>query len=196
MNNMNNFVECKHTQKARNNSQINDKIDGKINSQTIGKHSQENIVAIYGDTLFMLDSTHSKIPRINANPKYRMPFCHQSVFVKTELLKKHKFNTRFKICADNELFTKIYNKGGRFLYVPLLVSRYDANGISAKPSLAFLKEEFAIARNINPFYALTLLPKFLIMRLKYALKSLLPKPLRFYLQSRYNAKKPIRNAEK
>lgn len=147
-----------------------------------------SIDVIYGDTAFKLDAKHFKIPKNCSNPKYRMPFCHQSVFVKTSLLKKYHFDTSFKICADNEFFTKLYNQGYRFYQAPLIVSVYDAYGLSSKPSWQFFKEELRIGRAYNRLHIFPLSAKYIIMLTKYTIKSLLPHKFSLKIQSIYNAK--------
>lgn len=151
-------------------------------------NAPHNIMAIYGDTMFQLDETHTKIPKLTSNPSYRMPFCHQSVFVKTDLLKKHHFDTRFKICADNAFFTTIYAQGARFFYANVIVCVYDAYGISSKPSWQYFKEELAIGMRINKLYFIPFSFKYLSMLAKYTLKNLLPTKLSLKIQSIYNAK--------
>lgn len=143
---------------------------------------------IYGDTLFKLSPSHSKIPRVGTNPAYRMPFCHQSVFVKTELLKKQPFDTSFKICADNAFFASLYHQGERFCYIQSVVSVYDAHGLSSKPSWQFFKEEIRIIAQYNAFYTIPFCFKYLSMVVKFCIKSILPTTLSLKIQSRYNAK--------
>ncbi|WP_334082883.1 hypothetical protein [Helicobacter typhlonius] len=147
-----------------------------------------SINVIYGDTAFKLDTKHFKIPKNRSNPKYRMPFCHQSVFVKTSLLKKYHFDTNFRICADNEFFTKLYNQGCGFYQAPLIVSVYDAYGVSSKPSWQFFKEELRIGTRYNRLYILPLSAKYIIILIKYTIKSLLPHKFSLKIQSIYNAK--------
>ncbi|RDU64001.1 hypothetical protein [Helicobacter sp. MIT 14-3879] len=151
--------------------------------------NNSSIIALYGDTIFKLDKSNSKIPSYHSNPKYRMPFCHQSVFVKTSMLKQYKFDTNFKICADNDFFTKIYNKGGRFWNSGIIISIYDANGISSIPSIRFCYEEIKIISKYNKFYIIIFCFKYLSMLLKYAIKRLLPKKLAMIISRSYNAKK-------
>lgn len=146
------------------------------------------IGALYGDTLFTIDEKHSKIPRISSNPKYRMPFCHQSVFVKTSYLKQHRFDTRFRICADNDFFTKIYREGVRFWRADMIVSVYDAHGLSSKPSWQFYKEEARIIAQASRFHLLPFTLRHLCNCAKYALKRALPRTLSAKIQSIYNAK--------
>nr|WP_317405106.1 hypothetical protein [uncultured Helicobacter sp.] len=144
--------------------------------------------AIYGDTMFRLSENHTKIPRIKSNPSYRMPFCHQSVFVKTALLKQHHFDTSFKICADNAFFTTIYNQGERFCYIDMIVSVYDAYGLSSKPSWQYFKDEVRIISRHNILHLIPFCFKYLSMVTKFSIKSILPSKLRLKIQSVYNAK--------
>lgn len=152
------------------------------------ENQAHNISAIYGNTMFCLSQNHSKIPHIKSNPAYRMPFCHQSVFVKTSLLKKYHFDTSFKICADNAFFTKIYNQGSRFYYVDMIVSVYNIYGISSKPSWQFFKEELRIISAHNPYHIPIFICKYALCLIKYTIKMLLPTVISHKIQSIYNAK--------
>jgi glycosyltransferase involved in cell wall biosynthesis len=59
-----------------------------------------------------------------------MPFCHQSSFVKTKFLKKMKFNTKYKLSADFNLFLKAYNIKKKFVYFNQTISVVKPGGIS------------------------------------------------------------------
>ncbi len=39
-----------------------------------------------------------------------MPFCHQSCFVKTELMRQFPFNQTYRIVADHDLFYRLREK--------------------------------------------------------------------------------------
>lgn len=148
------------------------------------------IQVIYGDIALKISEKLCKIPQSRSNPAYRMPFCHQSAFVKTDLLKKYKFDTSFKICADNDFFTKIYHlENAKFFNCEEIVAYYDSKGISATPSIAFFKEEVRIIAKYNKFYIPIFCAKFLIMRLKYTIKMILPQNLSQRIQLKINAKK-------
>lgn len=150
----------------------------------------KQISVIYGDIALKMSKDSYKIPRFKHNPAYRMPFCHQSAFVKTHLLKKYKFDTGFRICADNDFFTKIYHlEGVTFFDSKEIVAVYDANGISSIPSIAFFKEEARIIAKYNKIYIIIFCIKFLYMRLKYCIKSLLPRSLALKISAKINAKK-------
>ncbi|MGX3010782.1 hypothetical protein ACWIUD_04340 [Helicobacter sp. 23-1044] len=150
----------------------------------------KKIKVIYGDIALKISDKISKIPHFKSNPAFRMPFCHQSAFVKTELLKKYKFDTNFKICADNDFFTKIYHlENARFFNSKEIVALYDGSGISAKPSVIFFKEEIRIIAKYNKLYIPIFCVKFLNMRLKYFIKTHLPQNLSIKLQLHINAKR-------
>ena len=71
---------------------------------------------LYGDTVnsdIIQNTTYYKIAP--AQPLEGLlqgiPFCHQSVFVRGETLKKYGFDTSFRICADYDMFLRAYLDG-------------------------------------------------------------------------------------
>ncbi len=78
--------------------------------------------------------------------KQRMYFCHQSSFVKTELLRLLPFNEKYKMSADFSFFKHLYylNKGFHKIDKALVV--YDLRGISNTQRIAGLKENIAIIK--------------------------------------------------
>lgn len=57
-----------------------------------------------------------------------IPFCHQSVFVRSKIMKKTPFDTTYKIAADYNLFYHLYFDYGKesFLYIPKSFAVVDA----------------------------------------------------------------------
>jgi len=74
----------------------------------------------------------------------KMSFSHQSAFVKTNLLKKNKFNTRYKIAADFDLFQKLLKKKKIFYHINFLVAKVISGGISDTKRFTCLFEYFQI----------------------------------------------------
>lgn len=60
-----------------------------------------------------------------------LPFSHQSVFTKTVLFKTRKYDETFRISGDYEWFLNAYQEGKIFVYIPVCVSSFDTQGISA-----------------------------------------------------------------
>lgn len=85
-----------------------------------------------------------------------MPFIHQSVIVRRELLIEHPFNLEYKILADNEFFYWMRKKGCKFHYENFIVSNYDAReGLSENnPYRIEIERDAIVGRNLKPFYFL------------------------------------------
>lgn len=69
-----------------------------------------------------------------------MGFCHQSTFINTYVMKKYKYNLKYKIVADYDFFLKVYKLGYKFIEIPQIVSIYErSNGISSGKNLKLYK---------------------------------------------------------
>lgn len=127
---------------------------------------------IYGDTVydyysysFMLEPDKLETLKIDKN------FCHQSSFVRTNLMKKDKFNQDLKICSDFQFFYNLYQNEHNFLYLPIVISLFWAeesfsqtNRILAFKERAEINQEnksilwpikllkFAIRRSLGAIY--------------------------------------------
>ncbi len=67
---------------------------------------------------------------------YRMPFCHQSAFVRMDLMKMFPFDTKFRLAADYDFFYRLYfERKGKFLYLPYCIAIYSMDGVSSTNSL-------------------------------------------------------------
>lgn len=84
---------------------------------------------IYGDAI--LNLSWAKF-LVSSEPldmiKYHLPFCHQSVFCRSALLKEYSFNLKYKLAADYDLFYKLYKIGCRFIHVDIALSNYCPEG--------------------------------------------------------------------
>lgn len=60
-----------------------------------------------------------------------MPFCHQSSFTKTSVLKERPFNLEYRCFADTVFFRSLHAAGGTFRRVPRFISIYDKYGLSS-----------------------------------------------------------------
>lgn len=84
-------------------------------------HSNSEVLVLYGSYKEINnDIISNEIKPLNiCTLKYKMPFCHQSTFVKGEILKKYLFDSSLRIAADFKLFNSIYKKYGEkaFQYI-------------------------------------------------------------------------------
>ena len=117
-------------------------------TQVLKKFSEENSKdndIIYGNTIishkfFNYYSIGKKLTLFST----KMKFSHQSVFVKTSLLKKFKFNTKYKIAADFDFFQKLLIRKKKFKYLNYPISKVLSGGISDTKRLTCLFEYFNI----------------------------------------------------
>jgi glycosyltransferase involved in cell wall biosynthesis len=55
---------------------------------------------------------------------------HQAIFIRIGLMKEYRFDCNFKLAADHELISRLFNCGCHFLYVPEVISVVSAAGVS------------------------------------------------------------------
>lgn len=90
---------------------------------------------IYGDTLAIFEKHSKKLTPRRLSEFYKgMPFCHQSVFIKSKKMEQIKFNTDYTICSDYDFFYRLYLSGIPYYYVNSIISIYDLNGVSSNSS--------------------------------------------------------------
>ena len=99
-----------------------------------------------------------------------IPYCHQSVFIKSIFLKEILFETKYNIAADYNQYFKLKTKKLKFKPINEIISIYDMNGLSSLNNKKLLSEykKIALSNHIN------LLTRFKII-IYYFLKTLLNK---------------------
>lgn len=119
---------------------------------------------LFGDTLSVIKDG---IIEVRYKPNWWkhkiMPSCHQSIFVRRDVLIATPFNLDFKICADGDSFVRIRKAGYKFKYNPVLVARYDAtgDGISRNTGRRYMNEILSL-RYSNKFLQKLALMKYLL----------------------------------
>lgn len=127
----------------------------------IAKKDIERYDVIYGDTL-ITENSKTFLSVSSKNIKNRMPFCHQSSFVKTCILTSILFDTSYKICADNDFFMKLYHSQYKFTKIDIPISIYSLDGLSSSLSWQFFYEECKIGFKYNRFFPLYLIIKWIL----------------------------------
>lgn len=146
---------------------------------------------IYGDTEFIYAfGRYVRQPAELEKLKYGMIFCHQSSFVKADLLKKQNYNTKYKICADYDFFYSCLKERKTFQYIPHTISVFDArNGLSSVNRIA-REREFGIisGRSHTPQWKLEYYKFIISHQIKGIIKQSLPENLLFKIR-RWNFKR-------
>lgn len=97
---------------------------------------------IYGDVNVVKGKNEylnksSDIEKITRN----LPFCHQSSFTSTVILKEKKFNLNFKLCADYNFFYTLYKENKKFQQIPLTIANFEAQTGVSSTNISQLKKE-------------------------------------------------------
>lgn len=126
----------------------------------VKKKDIEKYDVVYGDTQIV---EHNKVffSISSENIRNRMPFCHQSSFIKTCLFKNFLFDISYKICADNDFFMRVYYAKNKFKKLNIPISNYSLNGLSSSLSWQFFCEECKISFKHNRLFPLYLAIKWI-----------------------------------
>ena len=78
---------------------------------------------IYGHTHFLSGDFKGIVKAWDFDILWKtMIFTHQSVFTRRKILEGHRFNTKYKVCADYDLIFTSYMKGSRFVNSDTVIS--------------------------------------------------------------------------
>lgn len=119
----------------------------------------KSVGVLYGDTFQVFDFG-SGIAREEDYKKDNtvMPFCHQSCFVRTELMCKFQFDQNYRIVADHDLFYRLRKANVVFKYIPIVVACYNGQyGLSATHPLTLHLEILKIHHINKKWYYIFIL---------------------------------------
>jgi len=91
-----------------------------------------NVLVVYHGNIRMNSPEKSKIytPKKLNSFVYQMPIWHPTIFASKNVYAKFKYDTRYKIAMDYDLFSRVYNLQSKFIYVNKLISNMNVDGIS------------------------------------------------------------------
>ena len=131
--------------------------DGAI-SAVVEKYICTHADVLYGDVY----KGHGDIKRLwsmqNINMDelhWHMIFCHQGIFVKTEIQKMYGFDACYQIAADYDFFLKIFIAEKQFQYVNKVIAFCEDSGISSSNSIGTFREMRSIALRALNLYPLS-----------------------------------------
>ena len=105
------------------------------------EHIQEDVMCVYGNSINHLDGRlffRKGLPMETIY--YRVPFYHQSLFVRRNTLIKYGFDTKWKKMAEFDQFLRMYLDGIIFKYVDVNVAYFDLSGVSQNNNLESIIE--------------------------------------------------------
>jgi len=106
---------------------------------------------VYGDCAVYEYGRFYRFPKSLSNIDESMPFSHQSVFAKRELLRDHPFNTAYRYSADYDFLLTAADLGVKFTDAGIVVCISTADGTSSINYHDTLMESVTIRKAHNRF---------------------------------------------
>jgi len=105
---------------------------------------------IYGNIL-VRKSTGGFVERIAKPPcnSHRMYFCHQSAFVKLDLLCRFPFDEKYRLSADLKFFKQCRKDNREFVKLDFPVIIYDISGLSNTNRERGLRENISVVKEMD-----------------------------------------------
>lgn len=100
----------------------------------------KNVDVLFGDAIVRDESGDAIWKADISKIRKKMPFCHQSCFIKRELLLQFPYDTSYKIAADYNNILDIYAKNKKFYDVGRVISVFELNGVSSTKYVDRCKE--------------------------------------------------------
>lgn len=85
----------------------------------------------------------------------KMPFVHQTIFVRTNVFRNYGYDEQYRLCADYDAFFKMYADGRRFRQIPNVVSNYSVSGASGESNIDALEETIQIQKKHSDQYPIS-----------------------------------------
>lgn len=156
--------------------------DMDVISRVFENHTYKGIDAVFGDTVRIYGNKHILVKGHELETikdGFPLPFCHQSIFVRTEILKKMKFDLQYKQAADYKFFCLFYLDNKIATYCPIVISNYLMGGISERNTVRHLEEKISIREELGLEKFNFIKKKYLVYRLsiRQIIKKFFPKLL-------------------
>lgn len=82
-----------------------------------------------------------------------IPYCHQSLFTKRELIMKFIFDLRYRVAADYDQYMKCKRYNAKIIHIPKTISIVLHGGISYVERKRLIGEYYKIMKYYSPIYA-------------------------------------------
>lgn len=95
-------------------------------AEFIGLHPEADV--IYGNSVQVFEYGSYQVRPGQAYLNHKMCISHQATFVRTELLRSHPFDTRFRYAADFEQLSHFYLSGAKFVHFDRDIAQVEMRG--------------------------------------------------------------------
>lgn len=110
------------------------------------RHKSDDAELIYGN---YKKKNHSKIVKALDKKEWHrnMPFCHQTLFTKTDIMKNELFDTSFTLAADHNFIVKMYQENRIFFYIDRVIAIFAPGGFATSHQLLMNVESLKVLLN-------------------------------------------------
>lgn len=117
-------------------------------SSIFGSLSEQEADVIYGNHHVLYEKMFTDVkPQCLDSMTLTMPFSHQATFTKREKLLKNPYNTTYSLCADYDLYLKLYLSKAKFVYVDCFIAYFAAGGACQSNIRKTRNQVFSIRRS-------------------------------------------------
>lgn len=99
---------------------------------------------VYGDVMCIERGFTSLYVGDDAGLFSGMSICHQAILIKSDVIKKNKFDTQYRIVADYDMVLKLKIANCSFYRIDLVIAFFQQGGVSSTKTNVFVKEYFDI----------------------------------------------------
>lgn len=159
--------------------------------ELLKKYFQEKAVLIYGDVRIVYNSfERTQQAECFSRLWERMACCHQSIFIKKQILAEYMFDLCYPFAADYDLLCKIYLGGYRVTKVDMIISRAAVGGQSDLKRIEVLREFLKISCRSFKTKTIVIYMRYqsliLLERVKNYIKKYFPKQIvYFFVKHKY-----------
>ena len=122
-------------------------IDHTVVNAIISELAENPCDVLYGNTRAVNCGLYMDMPAGSIEEiKNHMCFCHQSSVIRRNIMLQYKFDINYKICADYDLFLRVYLDGKVFAYSDLYWCIFSFGGLSSNVRKS-LEESFDIKKS-------------------------------------------------
>jgi glycosyltransferase involved in cell wall biosynthesis len=116
--------------------------DAQVLSSFAASRFDEAADIVYGDAIVEYPGFDVKYPIQPLDQMWkRMPFCHQAMFCRTDVMRAFQFDTRYRLSADFDVIYRAFLQRKRFVYFDRIVCRFNNKaGASIKNMILSVKE--------------------------------------------------------
>ncbi len=93
------------------------------------EHKSDNAELIYGD-FFIKEQNRVKKAWDRSTWYLHMPFCHQTLFSKSDIMKKTPFDTSYRLAADHNFIVKMHTEKRVFNYLEKTLAIFSLGGFA------------------------------------------------------------------